>query len=98
MFSLSIANDSDKFLTGHTQSSLQILVNGLDLLLRRGIAVSTLLWWSLPILTLVIGTSWAIWNSKPRRSNHPDRDIQARRRFEQAVDRVTDKPTSSSGE
>ncbi len=54
--------------------------------------MSTLLWWSLPILTLIVGTAWAIWKSKPRRSMHPDRDIQARRRFEAAIDRVTDNP------
>jgi cytochrome c-type biogenesis protein CcmH/NrfF len=52
--------------------------------------LSTLLWWSLPILTLVIGTSWAIWKAKPRRSNRPDKAILERHKFEQAVTRVTE--------
>ncbi|MFZ9751059.1 MAG: hypothetical protein ACO3DX_03795 [Candidatus Nanopelagicales bacterium] len=59
--------------------------------------MSTLLWWSLPIATLIVGTGWAIWHSKPRRSNRPDKDILARQKFEQAVNRVTD-PTNKPGE
>jgi len=58
--------------------------------------LSTLLWWSLPILTLVIGTSWAIWKSKPRRSERTERDIEARKRFEAAINRATTSDTTYS--
>ncbi|MDA0274692.1 MAG: hypothetical protein O2902_05090 [Actinobacteria bacterium] len=52
--------------------------------------MSTLLWWSLPILTLVVGTAWVIWKAKPRRSNRTDKAILDRHKFEQAVTRVTE--------
>ena len=60
--------------------------------------MQALIWWLVPIGTLIVGLIYLVWFAKPNKTSRPDKAIAQRHAFENAVQKITPEPTDSAGE